>query len=156
MESLLECTEIDGQELLRQDLVHAIEVLALRDPAAWETLKSISGIDGLLTLMRAGNHALQISSCASVVSEAAGNFTYIEALLDRQVLESTVVLLQSEMVNVRFSALSLVKVVATIKRGRAAIMDNPNYMCLLGNLLNSGDDLEIVQAVCEVMISDLT
>jgi hypothetical protein len=53
--------------------------------------------------------------------------------------------------NVKFSALGLVKVLASVKRGRQVILSSRKYMAILGGMLNAGDDLSIVQSVCECL-----
>ena len=150
MDSILQCLELYDTNLLKH-LVHTMEILVLRDVESWNYLKSVSGIQGLLTLMKAGNCALQISSCSSITTLANGNVAYIEALLETDVLDALNVLLLSNHVSVKFSALGLFKVLSSVKSGRTSILKNHKYMTNLGNLLNSGDDLTVVQSVCEVL-----
>ena len=149
MDSLLVVLKLKDNEL-RQQLVSAIELLVLRDIESWEYLKTITGVDGLLTLMIAGNVALQISACSTIATESVNDLPYLETLLSKGALDAVLQLLQSVHLSVKLSALGFLKVLISIRIGRVQVL-KPDYMCVLGNLLNSGDDLSCIQAACEIM-----
>lgn len=149
MESITASLEVKDDEL-RTCIVKAVELLVLRDPAAWDYLKKISGIDGLLTLIRGGNVALQISSCSSLAEAGAFNVPYIDTMLDKGVTDTVLHILRGNSPEAKLSALILVRVVVFTRRGRLEMLQ-PERMSLLGNLLQKGESPVVIQSVCEVM-----
>jgi hypothetical protein len=149
MESITASLEVKDDEL-RMCIVKAVELLVLRDPAAWEYLKKISGIDGLLTLIRGGNVALQISSCSSLAEEGAFNVPYIDSMLDKGVSDTVMHILRGNSPEAKLSALIVVRVFVFTRRGRLEMLQ-PERMSLLGKLLQKGESPEVIQSVCEVM-----
>jgi hypothetical protein len=142
--------------ILGMYVVRAIEQLIQRNLDAWNYMKEIAGISGMLQLCHMGDKAIRILACTELTQQLTSSTTYesykiASSIVENNGLFTILLMLQNEDYDVQSNSLILLKTLMIYEKNFRGIFFTNNFISDILILLFS-PDTSVVRSVCEILL----